>query len=29
MEDPEKRAGAVAHLYGVSLGATIIAKKRG
>ncbi|MCI9183963.1 MAG: hypothetical protein HFG61_03705 [Lachnospiraceae bacterium] len=29
MEDPEKRAGAVAHLYGVSLAATMIAKKRG
>jgi len=29
MEDPEKRISAVAHLYGVSLAATMIAKKRG
>ena len=29
MEDAEKRTGAIAHLYGVSLAATIIAKKRG
>lgn len=26
---PEKRSGAVAHLYGVSLAATMIAQKRG
>ncbi|MCR5635186.1 MAG: HD domain-containing protein [Lachnospiraceae bacterium] len=29
MEDPDKRTGAIAHLYGVSLAATMIAKKRG
>ncbi len=29
MEDPEKRISAIAHLYGVSLAATMIAKKRG
>ena len=29
MEDPDKRAGAVAHLHGVSLAAVMIAKKRG
>ncbi len=29
MEDEEKRNGAVNHLYGVSLAATLIAKKRG
>lgn len=29
MEDPDKRISAVAHLYGVSLAATMIAKKRG
>lgn len=29
MEDPDKRTGATAHLYGVSLAATMIAKKRG
>ena len=29
MEDPDKRIGAVNHLYGVSLAATMIAKKRG
>ena len=29
MEDPAKRDGAIAHLYGVSLAATMIAKKRG
>ncbi len=29
MEDAEKRTGAIAHLYGVSLAATMIAKKRG
>ncbi len=29
MEDADKRSGAIAHLYGVSLAATIIAKKRG
>ena len=29
MEDPDKRIGAVNHLYGVSLAATIIARKRG
>ena len=29
MEDPDKRISAVAHLYGVSLVATMIAKKRG
>ena len=29
MEDPEKRTGAIAHLYGVSLAATMIARKRG
>ena len=29
MPDPEKRIGAVAHLYGVSLAATMLAKKRG
>lgn len=29
MADPSRRTGAVAHLYGVSLAATMIAKKRG
>ena len=29
MEDADKRTSAVAHLYGVSLATTIIAKKRG
>ena len=29
MEDYEKRTSAIAHLYGVSLAATMIAKKRG
>ena len=29
MEKPDKRIGAVNHLYGVSLAATMIAKKRG
>ena len=29
MESPDKRIGAVNHLYGVSLAATMIAKKRG
>ena len=29
MENPDKRTGAVNHLYGVSLAATMIAKKRG
>jgi uncharacterized protein len=29
MENPDKRLGAVNHLYGVSLAATMIAKKRG
>ncbi len=29
MEDDNKRIGAVSHLYGVSLAATMIAKKRG
>ena len=29
MEDPDKRISAVNHLYGVSLAATMIAKKRG
>ncbi len=29
MEDTDKRTGAIAHLYGVSLAATMIAKKRG
>lgn len=29
MSDPDKRIGAVSHLYGVSLAATMIAKKRG
>ena len=29
MEDADKRIGAVNHLYGVSLAATMIAKKRG
>ncbi len=29
MEDADKRASAIAHLYGVSLAATMIAKKRG
>ena len=29
MENPSKRNGAIVHLYGVSLAATIIAKKRG
>ena len=29
MEDADKRTSAVAHLYGVALAATIIAKKRG
>ena len=29
MENVDKRTGAIAHLYGVSLAATIIAQKRG
>ena len=29
MEDPDRRISAVNHLYGVSLAATMIAKKRG
>ncbi|WP_026658205.1 HD domain-containing protein [Butyrivibrio sp. AC2005] len=29
MEDPDKRTSAIAHLYGVSLSATILANKRG
>ncbi|SDB06742.1 HD domain-containing protein [Butyrivibrio sp. INlla16] len=29
IEDPDKRTSAIAHLYGVSLSATILAKKRG
>ena len=29
LQDPDKRTGAIAHLYGVSLAATMIAKKRG
>lgn len=29
MEDADKRTGAAAHLYGVSLAATMIARKRG
>ncbi|MBQ7535097.1 MAG: HD domain-containing protein [Stomatobaculum sp.] len=29
MQDPEKRISAAAHLYGVSLAATMLAKKRG
>ncbi len=29
IDDPDKRTSAIAHLYGVSLAATIIAKKRG
>ncbi|MBO7703803.1 MAG: HD domain-containing protein [Solobacterium sp.] len=29
VEDPQKRASATAHLYGVSLAAVLIAKKRG
>ena len=29
MEDPDKRNSALVHLYGVSLAATMIAKKRG
>ena len=29
MKDLDKRTGAIAHLYGVSLAATMIAKKRG
>ena len=29
MTDEDKRTGAIAHLYGVSLAATMIAKKRG
>ena len=29
MEDVDKRSGAIVHLYGVSLAATMIAKKRG
>jgi predicted hydrolase (HD superfamily) len=29
MEDEDKRNGAIVHLYGVSLAATMIAKKRG
>ncbi len=28
MEDVDKRTSAIAHLYGVSLAATMIAKKR-
>ena len=29
MDDADRRTGAIAHLYGVSLAATILAKKRG
>jgi uncharacterized protein len=29
IEDEDKRTSAIAHLYGVSLAATMIAKKRG
>lgn len=29
IEDPDKRTSAIAHLYGVSLAATMISKKRG
>jgi HD superfamily phosphodiesterase len=29
MEDPQKRNSAVAHLYGVALAATVLARKRG
>ncbi len=29
MDDADKRTSAIAHLYGVSLAATMIAKKRG
>ena len=29
MENVDKRTGAIAHLYGVSLAATMIAQKRG
>ena len=29
IDDPDKRKGAIVHLYGVSLAATMIAKKRG
>ena len=29
IEDPDKRTSAIAHLYGVSLAATMLAKKRG
>lgn len=29
MENVDKRTGAINHLYGVSLAATMIAKKRG
>ena len=29
IEDTDKRTSAIAHLYGVSLAATMIAKKRG
>lgn len=29
IDDPDKRTSAIAHLYGVSLAATMIAKKRG
>ena len=29
MEDPDKRTNAIAHLYGVSLAAVMLAKKRG
>ena len=29
MQDEDKRTGAIVHLYGVSLAATMIAKKRG
>ena len=29
IEDADKRTGAIAHLYGVSLAATMVAKKRG
>ena len=29
MEDEDKRTSAIVHLYGVSLAATMIAKKRG
>jgi len=29
IEDPDRRTSAIAHLYGVSLAATMIAKKRG